>query len=139
MVTHDGAAVDPQVTGVVLSIVDLSERFPSARGLTHADQFAATADWSRETNLIVFNQRPEADVEENDLYTIKPDGSDLTRITTLADDGSGAYEPSFNADGTAVVFHYGGVLKSVDLATGEVELAFGDFVEGNHPRSRPLP
>ena len=137
IVTTDGAAVDAQVTGVVLSIVDVAARFPTARGLTKADQYAATADWSRDTNLIVFNQRPDSTSESNDLYTIDPDGSGLTRVTYLADTGSGAYEPSFDATSTAVVFHSDGVLWNVNLESGAVELAFGQRVEANHPRVRP--
>ncbi len=139
IVATAGAAVDTQVTGVVLSIVDLSARFPAARGLTKPTEFAATADWSRETNLIVFNRRVEEGRDPNDVYTINPDGTGLTRVTYLADDGSGAFEPSFDATGSTVVFHSNGVLWQVDLASGEVTLAFGRRVEGNHPRVRPAP
>jgi len=133
----DREAPDNPITGVTLSTVDLNGRPPTAIGITEPDLFAATADWSPAGDLIVFSALPESGAETSEIYTIKPDGTGLTRLTQLADDGASGYEPSFDATGASIVFVNNGHLSRVPSDGGEVEDAFVNRVGGDHPRSRP--
>jgi hypothetical protein len=81
-----------------------------------------------------------------DLFAIRPDGSDLRQVTTLAGEGGSATHPEVTADSASVVFTAtipgvgGPVLGQVDLDGGEVVPATGaEFVSGVHPRLRPAP
>ncbi len=133
-----GVELEFDYSGVTLTIVDLETDPPTLTPLTDPALFAATADWSRSTDLIVYSGRLDADTEENDLFTVSPEGGEPTRLTRLAEAGGSAFEPSFDSDGRTVVFVHGdGSLWRVDPATGEVGPAFTDRVSGNHPRSRP--
>jgi Tol biopolymer transport system component len=109
------------------------------RSLTDPALFAATADWSRDGELIVYSALPKAGGEAPDLFTIAPDGSDIRRRTTLADGGGSAQEPTFDLDGSSVVFVADGAapLSRVDLDSGVVSTAFAADTAGNHPRPRP--
>ena len=41
-----------------------------------------------------------------DLFTISPDGSGITRLTTLSDDGGAAAEPAWSVDGSPGLFRH---------------------------------
>ena len=120
-------------------MVDLESSPPAELVLTDPALFAATADWDPTGELIVYSALPAADATSNDLFTIRPDGSDQQRLTTLADAGGSAVQPSFDQSGSSVVFVDESVrqLKSVDLANGAITTAFPTDVFGDHPRARP--
>jgi Tol biopolymer transport system component len=55
--------------------------------------------WSPDGTRIAFTSK--------DVWTIRTDGTDLTRITNLAD-GEFAFDPSWSADGSRILFSIGG-------------------------------
>lgn len=133
LVHRDGATASSNVTGVSLAILEVGADEPPVL-LTERDLYAATADWSRVTGLIVYSALPSAGATEAQLFTIEADGSDSRQLTDLA---GGAIEPSFDAAGTSVVFVGSGPLSRVDLESGTTAPAFENAVAGNHPRARP--
>ena len=130
-----------EMVGVTLAVLDVttSERRP--RALTDPKLFAATADWSPDGKTIVYAALPEPTATNTDIYAIDPEGGDPKRLTTLADEGSAAEEPSFDADGRSVVFVSSATsgLARVETGGGDVAPAFSKGASGHHPRARPLP
>ncbi len=136
--------VDADVTGVTLSIVQLGSAPPTVTAITDPALFAATADWSPNGELIVYSALAEPNDEAPDLFTIHPDGSGLTRLTTFVADGGSAAEPTFTPDSAHIVFVAqmepggDGVLAAVDLDGSNLKSAIGDeYHQGRHPRFRP--
>ena len=93
VVHTDGTGVFEVVTGVELAVIDLSGESPTPSPITDAALFAATADWSPDGTTIVYSALPSAAASAPDLFSIEPDGSDLTRLTTLGDGGGSAEHP----------------------------------------------
>jgi Tol biopolymer transport system component len=145
VVHTDGSGVFEQVTGVELAVVDLTIEPPAPRFITDARLFAATADWSPDGSTIVYSALATADAPAPDLFSIRPDGSGVTRLTTLAESGGSAEHPDFAGSGDTIVFVgsvVGGVgeLLALDVATGRIGPAVGTGAfSGLHPRSRPVP
>ena len=77
----DKAGPDPwaEVTGVTLSVVDLSTAAPAVTGITDPALFAATAGWSPDGTLITYSALATASDTSPDLFTIHPDGTQMTR------------------------------------------------------------
>lgn len=141
VVRRNNTRLNFDVTGVTLAILDLTKPDAEPRPLTDPQLFATTADWSPDGETIVYAALPAADSGYTDLFTIGRDGGDTKRLTTLADDGGAASEPSFDADGRSVVFVPSATssLMRVNADGGEVDAAFPTDVGGRHPRARPLP
>jgi Tol biopolymer transport system component len=73
--------------------------------LTEWDQFAGDPDWSPDGTLIVFTTYPLrvfGVAERSDLYTMKPDGTEVRQLTHL--DGSRATQPRWTPDGEAITY-----------------------------------
>lgn len=140
LVHRPGTSLLDEPIGVTLAIVDLTADPSTITALTDSALFAATADWNRAGDLIVYSALATPDATAPDLFTIRPDGSALTRLTTLAEEGESAVEPTFDLDGSSVVFvdDAVGSLLRVDLATGETTAAFSTDLFGVHPRPRPI-
>jgi Tol biopolymer transport system component len=139
VVARDGLPVSSAIIGATLTVLDLASSPPTELALTDPALFAATADWNRTGELIVYSALPAPDATSNDLFTIRPDGSDPQRLTTLSDDGGNAVQPSFDQSGSSVVFVDASArqLTRVDLANGSITPAFPSDVFGDHPRARP--
>ncbi len=144
VVQKAGPDAEAEVTGVVLSIVQLKSAPPAVTALTDPALFAVTADWSPNGELIVFSALAAANDEASDLFTIRPDGSALTQLTTLVADGGSAAEPTFTPDSARIVFVAqiepggDGVLATVDIDGSGMQPAIGDeYHQGRHPRFRP--
>ena len=133
-----GTSLFDEPIEVTLSIVDLSG-ITAIRPLTDPALFASWGDWSPVGDLIVYSALPAPDAETPELFTVRPDGSEVRQLTNLAAEGSSAIEPSFDLDGASVVFvdESSGALRRVDLATGAVTDAFTKDTFGNHPSPRP--
>jgi Tol biopolymer transport system component len=135
-----GPSLDDEVDGVALSVFDIASPATTVTALTDPGVFAATADWGPNGELIVFSALPSSDASAPDLFTIRPDGSALTRVTTLADDGGAAEEPAWSGDATSIYFKAslpegGGGIAVVPVGGGDVKPAWGDaFTAGRHPR-----
>ena len=63
-------------------------------------------DWHPTEDLIVFSTRPwsELGTGPSNLYTLRPDGSNLTQITTFAKGETRAAQPSWTPDGQQLIF-----------------------------------
>ncbi len=144
LVHTDGSAPFEVVNGVELAIVDLVDDSSGIRPITDAQLFGATADWSPDGTSIVFAALASIDSTATDLFSIHPDGSGLTRLTSLASNGGSAEHPDYLDDGTVVFVgsadgRFRG-LVALDRSDGSVgdAIADGDF-PGLHPRSSPRP
>ncbi len=135
-----GTSLLDDAVDVTLSIVNLGADPPAIRPLTDPTLFASWGDWNPAGDLIVYSGLPTPDAAAAELFTIRPDGSDVRQLTTLTGEGGSAIEPTFDLDGSSVVFvdEVGGSLRRVDLATGAVTAAFTTDIFGAHPRPRPL-
>lgn len=139
IVHRDGTGLDSNVIGVTLSTIDITIKPPAIVALTDPALFAATADWNDAGDLIVYSALATSDAAAPELFTIHPDGSGLAQLTSVVSGGGTAEEPSFNQDGTAVVFvdRAAPGLVSVDLAGGTATPAFAENTAARHPRARP--
>jgi Tol biopolymer transport system component len=77
------------------------------RQLTPWSLLAGDPDWSPDGSLIVFNTRPLVDFPDagqSELYTIRPDGSGLRRLTAYGPTGPRATQPRWTPDGKAILY-----------------------------------
>ena len=139
-----GPALDADVDGVTLRIVE-SGSHEAGRPLTDPDLFAATADWSPDGRTIVYSALARPEDEASDLFVLPAAGGEPRQVTTLVGSGGYADEPTWQADGSRIVFSgqlagsaSAGVLLtvSVDGASGPDGLS-GATVIGRHPRLEP--
>ena len=72
--------------------------------ITPFDDFASRPDWHRSKDLIVFSTNEENDKPSN-LYTIRPDGTELTPVTTFGPGGDRPSQPTWTPDGR-IIFTY---------------------------------
>lgn len=138
------ATVDAEVVGGAVGVVDLDIATPTIRIITEPFMFANNPDWSPTDDLVVFAARIDPDTTYQDLFVADPSGSDLRRLTHVADAGGIAVQPSFTPGGEAVLFvrkpdaNIRTELAVVDVESGEVRNAVeGITLAGEHPRQRP--
>ena len=103
------AAAQTTHTASAIAVVDaqgLGESTP--RMFTDWTMWAAYPEWSRSQDLIVFSTYDWAGFqftdEPSNLYTIRPDGTELMRLTTYGRAGERAVHPTFTPDGERVIF-----------------------------------
>lgn len=122
----------------------------SPRILTDPTLFAAYPDWSPDGQRIVFNTYPIGSFQDTkkaqNLYTIRPDGTELTQITHFGENDTRAIEPTWTPDGSRIIFVH--VMPDANDPWGTRRIAFvdadGSNLEvtgwfGTHPRLRPTP
>jgi TolB protein len=90
---------EEQVLGERIAVVAIGDSSPTARYLTPAGGTATTPDWSRRGNLIVFSR-------DDNLFTIRPDGTHESPLTSFDGEQKHAIQPTFLPDGGGVVFTY---------------------------------
>jgi Tol biopolymer transport system component len=143
--TWTGGA-DDRIVGTAIGIVDLDAPTPAFTPITKPDLWATYPDWHPTEDRIVFSTRPWTELPDgpSGLYTIRPDGSELTPLTP-AGETARAVQPSWTPDGTAVLFTrvmgtgFGDPAMATILAdgTGLGPATGGAWQFGTHPRLRP--
>lgn len=108
VVTADGSEVD------------------APRILTDASLWAAAPDWSPDGQRIAFNTYPinyfEATTKASNIYTIRPDGTDLTQITHFGENDVRATRPNWTPNGKRIIFTH----ITPDGGWGDRKIAFID-------------
>jgi Tol biopolymer transport system component len=72
--------------------------------------------WSPDDSRILFRSPANDDFLNSNLYTIRPDGTDLKQVTHVAPT-TRLYSSSFSPDGTSITFGMTGVDDAADLFT----------------------
>jgi Tol biopolymer transport system component len=131
-----------------LVIVDVTAAKPKAVPITAGSYWPANPDWSPDGTRIVFFAPldPAKFNDESDLWTIKPDGTDLKQITHFADQHAIAIHPDYTPDGTRIAFVTGqagadtSVMVTVAADGSDLQPATSNgYRPGLHPRFRPTP
>ena len=129
-----------------LAVVDLRRTKPVVAPITGAGDWASYPDWHPSKDLIVFFSQPaEAGASlPSNLYTIRPNGSGLTRITSYALGDRRPVQPSWTPDGHRIIF----ALASTTFDDWQMMTVHADGggllpatssgpVFGTHPRLQP--
>ena len=101
LVHRSGATDGSPIVGSSLVVVDVHTGVVG-RALTDPELFAEHSDWA-DSGVIVFDQRLTADSDATDVFTIRPDGSGLTRLTQFAATGGSGGQPSMTPDGRVLL------------------------------------
>jgi TolB protein len=75
--------------------------------LTPWEMRAGDPDWSPKGNRIVFSTRPFLQYQtsgRSELYTMRPDGSKMRKLTSYGKDGPRATQPRWTPDGKAILY-----------------------------------
>ena len=147
VVHKDNDSLEFEVTDVTLSVVDLTASpLPTITAISDPGVWPELADWSPDGDLIVYAQLAAPDTEGHDLFTVRPDGSARTQLTTFAAEGGFASHAGWSPDGSAIICvaqpdgdsETG--LTLVDAGGAHPRPAVGEtYVPGDHPRLRPTP
>ena len=97
--------------------------------ITGGDGFSADPSWSPDGSLLVFETDLGQNPTKQGIYTSRPDGSHLRRVTTLPPGAEFDLAPRFSPDGKQIAF-------TRYTLTGDVETAslFVVNVDGSHER-----
>jgi Tol biopolymer transport system component len=85
----------------------------SLRRVTPQRLDAGHPSWSPDGRRIVFNDRFTQPV--GDIFTIRPDGRGLRRLTSVAAGGQAGFRPDYSPDGTRIVFDHSGAGGTLQL------------------------
>jgi Tol biopolymer transport system component len=135
-------------TGSAIAVIDVTPEGAKPVVLTDWSMFANYPDWRRGSDEIVFSTYGlgefQATDEPSNLYTIKPDGSGQTALTSFGRAEQRATQPTWTPDGSRIIFTLVG-----QQAAGWDNPREAAFIEGNgsnladtgvsatHPRLRP--
>ena len=143
-------AEETEVTGGAIGVIDLDADPIQVRPITDFGLYASYPDWHPTEDLIVF-QAGDGDPfaqsgNPQDLYTIRPDGSALTKLTERTPDQPWLALPAWRADGTGIlvtVIRGRGdfAFQTLDADGGNevdvVDPATGQRIVGAHARQAP--
>jgi TolB protein len=90
-------------------------------------------DWAPDSSRIVFRSQEEADAERAQFYTVRPDGTGLTRLTNFPKKHRRVFSASFSPDGTQIVY----ARANDDRERGDLWLMNADGT--NHRRLYAVP
>ena len=134
-------------TGSAIALIDVTREGAKPVVLTDWSIYATYPDWRPGSDEILFStydlEEFQATDEPSNLYTIKPDGSGLTRLTSFGKADQRATQPTWTPDGSRIIFTLVGQQADFDNPRHAA------FIEGNgsdivdvglaatHPRLRP--
>ncbi len=137
-----------EITGVAIGVVELDNPKPSIRVIRDLETFSTYPDWHPTDDLILFAAGARDPLDPTDapsnLFTIRPDGTGLTQLTTQGPDDDGIWMPAYRPDGSGIlatlVSRPGANLTLVSLAADGTGLADLDRspTSGAHSRQRPV-
>lgn len=94
-----------ELTETALAVVDLRESPLTPKVITDWSMWANHPDWHPSEDLIVFSTRPWKMLEgPSNLYTIRPDGSDLAQLTKFGAGETRAVQPTWTPEGDRIIF-----------------------------------
>ena len=141
---------DDRVLGNALAVIDLDAARPSLRIITPFATFSDYPDWHPSKDVIVFVRGARDPYRflgrPSNLFTIHPDGSDLTRLTSRGKAHPWIASPAWSPDGSKLLVTLIHDLGDHTLATLEpdgsdladiVDSDTGKPVLGAHSRQAP--
>ena len=138
-----------KMTASAIAVVDMTAADPVPTVITDWDSWANYPDWNPKDDLIVFSTRQwtELDVGPSNLFTIRPDGSERTALTSFAKGETRAVQPTWTPDGSRIIFTavegegFGQPTMAVINADGSglTSATTSGPMFGTHPRLRPDP
>lgn len=95
-----------ELAETAIAVVDLRDPVPTPRVITDWSLWATYPDWHPTEDLIVFSTRPWAQLENgpSNLFTVRPDGSDITQLTEFGAGETRAVLPTWTPDGAQIIF-----------------------------------
>lgn len=140
------------VVGNAIAVVDISGPGPGTlRRLTDWALFATYPDWHPSEDLIVFSTYDLSSFQQTDepsnLYAIRPDGTEVTQLTTFGPAGTRATQPSWTPDGERIIFTQVGQepgdfdqpRQVAFIERDGAALTVLDRIDRTHARLRPTP
>jgi Tol biopolymer transport system component len=154
IITFPTPPADPGLGSSIAIVRADGSEVDAPRVLTDPALYGAYADWSPDGERIVFNTHDQGKFEDStlaaNLYTIRPDGTDLTQLTHFGDHGARATQPTWTPDGKRIIFshitydpngQFGGWglrhIAFVDADGTDLTVLDGQFA--THPRLQPGP
>jgi len=132
----------PRRTYIALVSVDGSD-VDSPRSVVGLPAFASYPDLNPLEDRLIFDTRDEAWFHDgsSNIYSVRPDGSELTLLTDFLRPGERAVHPTFSADGSQILYTTFGLdgwpHLSVMNSDGSAPTVLD--VAGMHPRLQPAP
>jgi Tol biopolymer transport system component len=138
-----------KATGSTIAVIDAVKPGAKPRVLTEPKRFATYPDWSRAGDLIVYTTYDLGEFQATDqpsnLYTVKPDGSGMTALTSYGAAAERATQPSWTPDGGRILFTLVGQDPTFDNPrhAAFIDAGGANLVKipgsATHPRLRPSP
>ena len=136
-----------------IAVVDLRQDPAAApRVISSWDVHAAYPDWSPTDGRIVFGTYDLGEFNETEeasnLFTVRPDGSELTQLTSFDRPDDRATQPFWTPDGQRIIFTWVARDGYHDAQVGFIDADGGNLTRGlqettpvyvTHPRLRPTP
>ena len=148
MTRYPDTQINPgTATGSAIAVIDVTGEGAKPDVLTDWSMYATYPDWRPGSDEIVFSTYGlgefQATDEPSNLYTIKPDGSGQTALTTFGKAEQRATQPTWTPDGSRIIFTLVGQQADFDNprhaafieANGSNIVDIG--VVATHPRLRP--